>query len=122
MAMTFMSSMRIAMIPVIITMVFRVITVIIPMLISMVFTVIVPMLFRVIAMIIAVIITMVVTVIIAMLFRVIAVIIAMLFPMLVSMAAMTSLLNVHTTIKMLCLSPHQGGTNLSFNRETSLVG
>jgi hypothetical protein len=99
MAMTFMSSMRIAMIPVIITMVFRVITVIIPMLISMVFTVIVPMLFRVIA-----------------------VIIAMLFPMLVSMAAMTSLLNVHTTIKMLCLSPHQGGTNLCFDRETSLVG
>jgi hypothetical protein len=87
------------MIPVIITMVFRVITVIIPMLISMVFTVIVPMLFRVIA-----------------------VIIAMLFPMLVSMAAMTSLLNVHTTIKMLCLSPHQGGTNLCFDRETSLVG
>jgi hypothetical protein len=84
---------------VIITMVFRVITVIIPMLISMVFTVIVPMLFRVIA-----------------------VIIAMLFPMLVSMAAMTSLLNVHTTIKMLCLSPHQGGTNLCFDRETSLVG
>ena len=118
MAMTFMSSMRIAMIHVIITMVFRVITVIIPMLISMVFTVIVPMLFRVIA----VIITMVVTVIIAMLFRVIAVIIAMLFPMLVSMAAMTSLLNVHTTIKMLCLSPHQGGTNLCFDRETSLIG
>jgi hypothetical protein len=72
------------------------------------------MLFRVIAVIIAV--------IIAMLFRVIAVIIAMLFPMLVSMAAMTSLLNVHTTIKMLCLSPHQGGTNLCFDRETSLVG
>jgi hypothetical protein len=81
-------------------------------------TVIVPMLFRVIAVVISMVVSMVVTVIIAMLFRVFAVIIAMV----VSMASMTSLLNVHTTVKMLRLSPHQGGANLCFDRETSLVG
>ena len=85
-------------------------------------SVIVPVIFRVIAVIIAVIIPMVVTVIIAMLFRVVVVIISMFIAMVVSMAAMTSLLNVHTTVKMLRLSPHQGGANLCFDRETSLVG
>ena len=99
MAVAFMSSMRVAMIPVIVTMV-------IPMLVSVVIT----MVFRVITMLIAVLITMI--------FRVIA----MIFAVLIAVIAMASLLNVHTTIKMLRLSPHQRGTNLCFDREASLVG
>ena len=103
MAMTFMSSMRVAMIPVIVTMV-------IPMLVSVVIT----MVFRVITMLI----TMLIAVLITMIFRVIA----MIFAVLIAVIAMASLLNVHTTIKMLRLSPHQRGTNLCFDREASLVG
>ncbi len=95
MAVTFMSSMGIAMTLLMIT---------------MVITVIISMIFRVIAMIIAMVISMV--------FRVIAVFIAMV----IAMAAMTSLLNMHATIKMLCFPPHQGGTDLCFDRETSLIG
>jgi len=49
-------------------------------------------------------------------------IIAMLFRVIFMIIAVTSLFNMHTTVEMLRLSPNQGGTNLCFDRETSLVG
>ena len=48
--------------------------------------------------------------------------ITMVITVIIAMAAMTSLLNMHATIKMLCFPPHQGGTDLCFDRETSLIG
>ena len=120
MAMPSMSSMGIAM--VVIGMGFSMIAVIITMVIAMVVIVIIGMGFSMIAMVIP----MIVIVVIAMIFCMIAVIIPMvvivIIAMIFRMITVTSLLNMHTTIKMLRLSPHQGGTNLSFNRETSLVG